>query len=103
MYSWQQELPAFSHKEKQLTTDFDSRFNSIATGQRKAVGVMSVISALIALVVGAGIITALLVFAGTTKGVIILSVVVGVIAALVAIGSLVSGFLFNKFQKSMFS
>jgi hypothetical protein len=86
-----------------LTTDFDSKFNSIATGQRKAVGVMSVISALIALAVGAGIVAALLVFAGTTKGVIILSVVVGVIAALVAIGSLVSGFMFNKFQKSMFS
>ena len=103
MYSWQQELPAFSHKEKQLTTDFDSRFNSIAAGQRKAVGVMSVISALIALVVGAGIVAALLVFAGTTKGVIILSVVVGVIAVLVAVGSLVSGLMFNKFQKSMFS
>jgi hypothetical protein len=86
-----------------LTTDFDSKFNSIATGQRKAVGVMSAVSALIALVVGAGIIAALLVFAGTTKGVIILSVVVGVIAALVAIGSLISGFMFNKFQKSMFS
>ena len=86
-----------------MTTDFDSRFNSIATGQRKTVGVMSVISALIALVVGAGIVAALLVFAGTTKGVIILSVVVGVIAALVAVGSLVSGFMFNKFQKIMFS
>lgn len=86
-----------------MTTDFDSKFNSIATGQRKAVGVMSAVSALIALVVGAGIIAALLVFAGTTKGVIILSVVVGVIAALVAIGSLISGFMFNKFQKSMFS
>lgn len=86
-----------------MTTDFDSRFNSIATGQRKAVGVMSAVSALIALVVGAGVITALLVFAGTTKGVIILSVIVGVIAALVAVGSLVSGFMFNKFQKSMFS
>ena len=86
-----------------MTTDFDSKFNSIATGQRKAVGVMSAVSALIALVVGAGIITALLVFAGTTKGIIILSVVVGVIAALVAVGSLVSGFMFNKFQKSMFS
>lgn len=82
-----------------MSTDFDS----IATSQRKAVGVMSVVSALIALVVSAGIITALLVFAGTTKGVIILSVVVGVIAALVAVGSLVSGFMFNKFQKSMFS
>jgi hypothetical protein len=58
---------------------------------------------LLALVVGAGIITALLVFAGTTKGIIILSVVVGVIAVLVAIGSLVSGIMFNKFQKSMFS
>lgn len=86
-----------------MTTDFDSKFNSIATGQRKAVGVMSAVSALIALVVGAGIIAALLVFAGTTKGVIILSVVVGVIAALVAIDSLISGFMFNKFQKSMFS
>ena len=86
-----------------MTTDFDSKFNSIATGQRKAVGVMSAVSALIALVVGAGIIAALLVFAGTTKGIIILSVVVGVIAVLVAIGSLVSGFMFNKFQKSMFS
>lgn len=86
-----------------MTIDFDSKFNSIATGQRKAVGVMSAVSALIALVVGAGIITALLVFAGTTKGVIILSVVIGVIAVLVAIGSLVSGFMFNKFQKSMFS
>ena len=86
-----------------MTTDFDSKFNSIATGQRKAVGVMSAVSALIALVVGAGIITALLVFAGTTKGIIILSVVVGVIAVLVAIGSLVSGLIFNKFQKSMFS
>lgn len=86
-----------------MTTDFDSKFNSIATGQCKAVGVMSAVSALIALVVGAGIITALLVFAGTTKGIIILSVVVGVIAALVAIGSLVSGLMFNKFQKSMFS
>ena len=64
---------------------------------------MSAVSALIALVVGAGIITALLVFAGTTKGIIILSVVVGVIAVLVAIGSLVSGLMFNKFQKSMFS
>ena len=64
---------------------------------------MSVVSALIALAVGAGIIAALLVFAGTTKGVIILSVVVGVIAALVAIGSLVSGLMFNKFQNSMFS
>lgn len=86
-----------------MTTDFDSKFNSIATGQRKAVGVMSVIYALISLVVGAGIIAALLVFAGTTKGVIILSVIVGVIATLVAVGSLVSGFMFNKFQKSMFS
>lgn len=86
-----------------MSTDFDSKFNSIATGQRKAVGIMSAIYALIALVVGAGIITALLVFAGTTKGVIILSVVVGVIAVLVAVGSLVSGFMFNKFQKSMFS
>lgn len=86
-----------------MTTDFDSRFNSIATGQRKAVGVMSVVSALIALIVGAGIITALLVFAGTTKGVIILSVVVGAIAVLVAIGSLMSGLMFNKIQKSMFS
>ena len=86
-----------------MTTDFDSKFNSIATSQRKTVGAMSVIFALIALAVGAGIIAALLVFAGTTKGVIILSVVVGVIAALVAIGSLVSGFMFNKFQKSMFS
>lgn len=87
-----------------MTTDFDSKFNSIATGQRKAVGVMSAVSALISLVVGAGIITALLVFAGTTKGIIILSVVVvGVIAVLVAIGSLVSGIMFNKFQKSMFS
>lgn len=86
-----------------MTTDFDSKFNSIATGQRKAVGVMSVVSALIALVVGAGIIAALLVFAGTTKGVIILSVVVGVIAVLVAVGSLASGLMFNKFQKSMFS
>ena len=82
-----------------MSTDFDS----IATSQRKAVGVMSVISALIAVAVGAGIITALLVFAGTTKGIIILSVVVGVIAVLVAIGSLVSGLMFNKFQKSMFS
>lgn len=82
-----------------MSTDFDS----IATSQRKAVRVMSVISALIAVAVGAGIVAALLVFAGTTKGVIILSVVVGVIAALVAIGSLVSGFMFNKFQKSMFS
>ena len=63
-----------------MTTDFDSKFNSIATGQRKAVGVMSVVSALIAL-----------------------AVIVGVIAALVAIGSLVSGLMFNKFQKSMFS
>ena len=80
-----------------------TNFDSIATGQRKAVGAMSAVSALISLVVGAGIIAALLVFAGTTKGVIILSVVVGVIAALVAIGSLVSGFMFNKFQKSMFS
>jgi len=86
-----------------MSTDFDSKFNSIASGQRKAVGVMSAIYALIAFAVGAGIITALLVFAGTTKGVIILSVVVGVIAALVAIGSLVSGIMFNKFQKSMFS
>lgn len=86
-----------------MTTDFDSKFNSIATGQRKAVGVMSAVSALIALAVGAGIIAALLVFAGTTKGAIILSVVVGVIAVLVAVGSLVSGFMFNKFQKSMFS
>lgn len=86
-----------------MSTDFDSRFNSIATGQRKAVGVMSAVSALIALVVGAGVITALLVFAGTTKGVIILSVIVGVIAVLVAIGSLVSGLMFNKFQKSMLS
>lgn len=82
-----------------MSTDFDS----IATGQRKAVGAMSIISALISLAVGAGIITALLVFAGTTKGVIILSVVVGVIAVLVAIGSLASGLMFNKFQKSMFS
>lgn len=82
-----------------MSTDFDS----IATSQRKAVGVMSVISALIALAVGAGIVAALLVFAGTTKGVIILSVVVGVIAVLVAIGPLVSGIMFNKFQKSMFS
>lgn len=82
-----------------MSTDFDS----IATSQRKAVRVMSVISALIAVAVGAGIVAALLVFAETTKGVIILSVVVGVIAALVAIGSLVSGFMFNKFQKSMFS
>ena len=86
-----------------MTTDFDSKFNSIATGQRKAVGAMSAVSALISLIIGAGIIAALLVFAGTTKGVIILSVVVGVIAALVAVGSLVSGFMFNKFQKSMFS
>lgn len=86
-----------------MSTDFDSRFNSIATGQRKAVGVMSAVSALIALVVGAGVITALLVFAGTTKGVIILSVIVGVIAVLVAVGSLVSGLMFNKFQKSMLS
>ena len=86
-----------------MTTDFDSKFNSIATGQRKAVGAMSAVSALISLIIGAGIIAALLVFAGTTKGVIILSVVVGVIAALVAIGSLVSGIMFNKFQKSMFS
>ena len=82
-----------------MSTDFDS----IATSQRKAVRVMSVISALIAVAVGAGIVAALLVFTGTTKGVIILSVVVGVIAALVAVGSLVSGFMFNKFQKSMFS
>lgn len=82
-----------------MSTDFDS----IATSQRKAVGVMSVISALIALAVGAGVVAALLVFAGKTKGVIILSVVVGVIATLVAVGSLVSGFMFNKFQKSMFS
>lgn len=82
-----------------MSTDFDS----IATSQRKAVRVMSVISALIAVAVGAGIVAALLVFAGTTKGVIILSVVVGVIAELVAVGSLVSGFMFNKFQKSMFS
>ena len=82
-----------------MSTDFDS----IATSQRKAVRVMSVISALIAVAVGAGIVAALLVFAGTTKGVIILPVVVGVIAALVAVGSLVSGFMFNKFQKSMFS
>ena len=82
-----------------MSTDFDS----IATSQRKAVRVMSVISALIAVAVGAGIVAALLVFAGTTKGVIILSVVVGVIAALVAVGPLVSGFMFNKFQKSMFS
>ena len=82
-----------------MSTDFVS----IATSQRKAVRVMSVISALIAVAVGAGIVAALLVFAGTTKGVIILSVVVGVIAALVAVGSLVSGFMFNKFQKSMFS
>lgn len=82
-----------------MSTDFDS----IATSQRKAVGVMSAIYALIALAVGAGIIAALLVFAGTTKGVIILSVVVGVIAVLVAVGSLVSGLIFNKFQKSMFS
>lgn len=80
-----------------------TNFDSIATSQRKAVGAMSAIYALIALVVGAGIITALLVFAGTTKGIIILSVVVGVIAVLVAIGSLVSGLMFNKFQKSMFS
>ena len=58
---------------------------------------------MIALVVGAGIITTLLVFAGTTKGVIILSVIVGVIAVLVAAISLVSGFMFNKIQKSMFS
>ncbi len=86
-----------------MSTDFDSKFNSIASGQRKAVGVMSAIYALIAFAVGAGIIAALLVFAGTTKGVIILSVVVGVIAALAAIGSLVSGIMFNKFQKSMFS
>lgn len=86
-----------------MTTDFDSKFNSIATGQRKAVGAMSVVSALITLVVGAGIITALLVFVGTTKGVIILSVVVGVLAVLVAVGSLVSGLMFNKIQKSMFS
>ena len=86
-----------------MSTDFDSRFNSIATGQRKAVGVMSAIYALIALAVGTGIIAALLVFAGTTKGVIILSVVVGVIAVLVAVGSLVSGLMFNKFQKSMLS
>lgn len=86
-----------------MSTDFDSKFNSIASGQRKAVGVMSAIYALIALAVGAGIIAALLVFAGTTKGVIILSVVVGVIAVLVAVGSLVSGLMFNKFQKSMFS
>lgn len=86
-----------------MSTDFDSKFNSIATGRRKAVGVMSVVSALIALVVGAVIITALLIFAGTTKGVIVLSVVVGVIAVLVTIGSLVSGIMFNKFQKSMFS
>ena len=86
-----------------MTTDFDSKFNSIATSQRKAVGAMSVVSALISLAVGAGIIATLLVFAGTTKGVIILSVVVGIIAALVAVGSLVSGFMFNKFQKSMFS
>ena len=86
-----------------MSTDFDSKFNSIVSGQRKAVGVMSAIYALIAFAVGAGIIAALLVFAGTTKGVIILSVVVGVIAALVAIGSLVSGIMFNKFQKSMFS
>ena len=86
-----------------MSTDFDSKFNSIATGQRKAVGVMSVVSALIALVVGAGIITALLIFAGMTKGVIILSVVVGAIAVLVAIGSLMSGLMFNKIQKSMFS
>ena len=86
-----------------MSTDFDSRFNSIATGQRKAVGAMSAVSALISLVVGAGIITALLVFAGTTKGVIILSVVVGAIAVLVAIGSLMSGLMFNKIQKSMFS
>lgn len=82
-----------------MSTDFDS----IATSQRKAVRVMSVISALIAVAVGAGIVAALLVFAGTTKGVIILSVVVGVIAVLVAVGSLVSGLMFNKFQKSMFS
>lgn len=86
-----------------MANDFDSKFNSIASGQRKAVGVMSVVSALIALVVSAGIITALLVFAGTTKGVIILSVVVGVLAVLVAVGSLVSGLMFNKIQKSMFS
>ena len=86
-----------------MSTDFDSKFNSIASGQRKAVGVMSAIYALIAFAVGAGIIAALLVFAGTTKGVIILSVVVGGIAALAAIGSLVSGIMFNKFQKSMFS
>lgn len=79
-----------------------TNFDSIATGQRQAVGVIS-ISAVIALVVGAGIITALLVFAGTTKGVIILSVIVGVIAVLVAAISLVSGFMFNKIQKSMFS
>lgn len=56
-----------------MSDDFDSKFNSIATGQRKAVGVMSVIYTLIALAVGAGIVAALLVFAGTTKGVIILS------------------------------
>lgn len=80
-----------------------TNFDSIATGQRQAVGVISIISAVIALVVGAGIITALLVFAGTTKGVIILSVIVGVIAVLVAAISLVSGFMFNKIQKSMFS
>jgi len=86
-----------------MSTDFDSKFNSIASGQRKAVGVMSAIYALIAFAVGAGIIAALLVFAGTTKGVIILSVVVGVIAVLVAVGSLVSGLMFNKFQKSMLS
>lgn len=86
-----------------MSTDFDSKFNSIATNQRKAVGVMSAVSALISLVVGAGIISALLVFAGMTKGVIILSVVVGVIAALVAVGLIVSGLMFNKFQKSMFS
>lgn len=86
-----------------MSSDFDLKFNSIATGQRKAVGVMSAVYALIALAVGAGIIAALLVFAGTTKGVIILSVVVGVIAVLVAVGSLVSGLMFNKLQKSMFS
>lgn len=86
-----------------MSADFDSKFNSITSGQRKAVGVMSAVSSLITLIVGAGIITALLVFAGTTKGVIILSVVVGVIAVLVAVGSLVSGLMFNKFQKSMFS
>ena len=82
-----------------MSTDFDS----IATSQRKAVRVMSAVSSLIALVVGTGIITALLVFSGTTKGVIILSVIVGVIAVLVSIGSLVSGLMFNKFQKSMLS